>query len=262
MRSSLTESLVITAVACIAIAAATPVKLDKPEASPSVDHGSSIVNADLHPNRPSSSSLRDMFSHNTDSALDIGLNSQPLLHDAASSSSSVWSFPQFSPVLYPLPTVRTDIVDSFLRRRFELTSNVPLQHTLTPTERSATFSMAEQHLQQRTTWLHAVVDEPQSNLHYRKQLYVASPLVGLDWRSVVGLPVSKENAHWLPVVFYKLDLDRTRPNHLKLAGIELVKDSEEAKRFIRGWDSSDTFSEIGKLFGKVVDHGPYHMKFV
>lgn len=260
MLFSLRAVLVTTFVAFVAIAAAAPVNHGKAEASSSADHIYSIVDTDLDLDRPSSPSLQDLISQTTHG--ESGDNLSPLspIHEAASSYTPVpssWS--HFHSILIPLPTVRTDIAHSFLAHRFGITSNVPLHHIFTPAERAALFSMTEQHLHQPATWLHAIVDEPQFDLRYRRQLYVASPLVGLDWRGAVNLPVSEKNAHWLPVAFYKADVDHSKPNSFKVAGIEIVKDPEEASRLLHVWDSVDTLAAIGKRLGMTVGPAAIHL---
>ncbi|SPO29261.1 uncharacterized protein UTRI_06210 [Ustilago trichophora] len=161
----------------------------------------------------------------------------------------------FDFALTPLPIVRTDVARSFLSSRLGVHSSEPLRSVLAPSERRALFDMGEKHLAHPgATWLHTVVDEPKFDLTYKRQLYVAAPIANYDWQKVVGLPKSEETAHWLPVVFYKADLDSTRENHFKLAGIEIVKDADEIRKVIRNWVSPDTLEMIGRHFGMAVSH--------
>lgn len=169
-------------------------------------------------------------------------------------ASSLFASP---PILAPIPTVRTDVVRSLLSSHFSISSNVPLELVLTPAERNTVHEMAEGHLAYRdVTWLHIVVEEPQLNLKYRKQLYVAAPITNYDWRGAVGLPKSVTTSHWLPVAFYKADLDHRHNNHFRMAGIEVVRDADEAHKVLNSWNSPDSLQSIGNILGMTLLHAP------
>lgn len=218
----------------------------------------SAVNKALDLNRPSSPSLRDLPSSSR-SPTKFGDIASPFSGEASSSTATTAAQgnADFQHIFAPLPTVRTDVVNQFLKSRFRTKSNLPLQLLLSPAEQKAIANMADMHLSHPDiTWLHTVVDEPQFDLTYRKQLYIASPIVRHDWRGVMGVPKTEVTAHWLPVMFYKADLDRNGDNHFKVAGVEVVRDPYEAARIIRGWKSmKENLGEIGKKLKMVVRHG-------
>lgn len=243
----------VAAVASHTFAGPIPVVLTDSGTSTAVDQDSGLDTA-LRLHRISTTDLRDMQGPPHEAPLALGSNI-PLPH--AKPSSPRPNIAPFHVHLSPLPTVRSDIAKSFLSDRFSLSSNVPLQLILGPADRKAVYAMGEAHLgHQSGTWLHAIVDEPQFDLSYKKQLYIAAPIARYDWRKAVGLPKSPTTSKWLPVVFYKANLDPDRRNHFKLAGIEVVRDVDEGLKVIREWDSPDTLKSIGRQFGMGVFHHP------
>ncbi|SPO29926.1 uncharacterized protein UTRI_06210_B [Ustilago trichophora] len=244
MRASLIALILLAAnLASVVFPRPTPVFPQEPE-------GSSDSNIHLRMNGVSDSSQQQLpvTGEARASAFDliVPLQTPPSLNPGTAG---------FDPIFTPLPIVRNDIVKSFLTLRLGIHSNEPLQLVLAPSERKALFEMGQKHLaHQGATWFHSVVDEPKFDLTYKRQLYVAAPIANYDWQKVVGMPKSEETAQWLPIVFYKADLDSTRENHFKLAGIEVVKDMDEIQRVLRSWDSPDTLEMIGRQFKMAVSH--------
>lgn len=159
------------------------------------------------------------------------------------------------PFFTHLPVVRNDVVRSILSDEFGIVSNFPVQQLLGPNERKSLYDLGEQHMSKpEATWLHAVVDEPQFDLTYKKQLYIASPIPQDEWKKAVGLQRTPETENWLPVVFYKASVDRNKRSQFNLAGVEVVRDVDEAMRVLVDMGRRDTLHNIANQLGMVVSH--------
>lgn len=156
--------------------------------------------------------------------------------------------------LMQLPMVRTDVVRSILSDRFSIESNFAFQQLLGPDERKALYDLAENHMKKPgATWLYAVVDEPQLDLTYKKQLYVAAPIPQYEWKEAVGLHIAPQSEHWLPFIFYKAIIDRSKWSRFRLAGIEVVREPEEAVRVLFSNDKRETLHDIAGHLGLAVN---------
>ncbi|GAC97937.1 hypothetical protein PHSY_005525 [Pseudozyma hubeiensis SY62] len=159
------------------------------------------------------------------------------------------------PFLTELPVVRTDVVNTILSDDFDIRSHFPLRQLLTPIERKALHDLSENHLATpEITWLHDVVDEPQYNLRYRKELYVAAPIPQYDWRKAVGLQERVGTEHWLPIIFYKVEVEPGKRTQFNLAGIEVVREVNEAMRVLVDMDRRETLNNIAKRLDMIIRH--------
>ena len=152
--------------------------------------------------------------------------------------------------LSELPVVRRDIAEMLLSSRFGISSTQPLETSLGPAERSATQKMGSEHVRSpASVWQYAVVDEPQHDLTYKRQLYVAAPIVKHDWRKSLGFPLTRETSSWLPIVFYQAGMEEDLVNSLRIAGIEVIKSEEEARKVLKEWQSPHLLRDVVKSMG-------------
>lgn len=251
MRNVPTVTLFVALVVMAAFVLTTPVHPDEPHAKAEVDLISSI-RSDL---RTKDGDLQASTSWSQASSSVHNFNSPPHTQFKPTQFPST-----LHPIFAPLPAVRSDVVDSLLSSRFSVKSNIPLDLLLTPAERSSITQMAGQHLKRPgATWMFSVVQEPRLDLTYSRQLYVSSPILGLDWRKATGLPESEDTSTWLPVAFYKADIDHSQHDHFKVAGIEVVRDPREVKKIITGWNSPDTLQGIVKMLRRGVSDGVHKL---
>lgn len=170
-------------------------------------------------------------------------------------SSSTSAIRELEPILLHMPVARSDVVHSMLSTKFNLKSNVPLQRILTPAERAAIRWMSGQHLTMPgVTWLDTVVDEPDFDLRIKKKLYVAAPIMTEELERAVGVHRTSASRHGLLVAFYEALLDEARRYPFRIAGIEMVRDEDEARRVVREWSSPDTLESIAGRLGRSIGH--------
>lgn len=170
-------------------------------------------------------------------------------------SSSAPTSRELDAILSHMPVARSDVVSSMLSTRFNLNSNVPLQRILTPTERAAIRWMSGQHLTMPgLTWVHAVVDEPDVDLRIKKKLYVAAPITKPELEKAVGIPRTPASGHGLLVAFHEAPLDQAMRHPFRMAGIEMVRDEDEARRVLREWSSRDSLGAIAERLGRSIGH--------
>ncbi len=205
------------------------------------------IDLDLNIAPPTSPSL----GHLTDAGvLDSTGPESVLSRGAAASSSTDLLRHNTDQFLAPLPVVRRDVAKALLSLRFGISSNEPVEAVLSPVERLAARRMGSDHIHSpHPTWLHAVVDEPQHDLTYKRQLYVAAPIANHDWRSTFGVPLNRDTADWLPIVFYEAGIEPDQRNSLRLAGVEVVKNMEDARKVLQKWGPSHSLPDIVKELG-------------
>ncbi|GAC75410.1 hypothetical protein PANT_15c00063 [Moesziomyces antarcticus T-34] len=174
--------------------------------------------------------------HLTDAGVVESTGLESALSRGAASSSSDLLRHNTDHFLIPFPVVRRDVAKALLSLRFGISSNEPVETILNPVERLAARRMGSDHIHSpHSTWLHAVVDEPQHDLTYKRQLYVAAPIANHDWRSSFGVPLTRGTSDWLPIVFYKAGIEPDQRNTLRLAGVEVVKNMEDARKVLQEW---------------------------
>ena len=63
---------------------------------------------------------------------------------------------------------------------------------------------------------------------------------------------TRETEKWLPIVFHKVDVGEASKSHFLLAGIEVIKDPDEAKRVLAEWGQNDTLQSIAERTGRIL----------